>query len=88
MAIVPAHQGRGLAKPLLGACLRRMREMGCDGAYLTTDPPRVTAINLYLGFGFRPDVRSSEEAEAWRGLRDKVKPEFRAILSAAAGGQP
>jgi ribosomal protein S18 acetylase RimI-like enzyme len=77
-SIVPAFQGRQLAKPLLTACLGRMIELGCDGVYLLTEPPRVAAVNLYFRYGFSVDVRSEIEREAWEMLLDRVKPEFRA----------
>lgn len=83
VAIVPACHGRGLGKPLLGACLRRMVELGCESACLTTQPPRLPAINLYLRFGFRPDVRSEQERDAWRLLADRVKGEFRDAIKEA-----
>jgi len=83
VAVVPAHQGRGLGKPLLAACLRRMVELGCKGAYLTTAPPRIPAINLYLRFGFRPVVRSEREREAWRLVSGCVKEELRKIVAEA-----
>jgi GNAT superfamily N-acetyltransferase len=83
VAIVPSHHGRGLGKHLLAACLRRIARLGYDGAYLTTNPPRVPAINLYVRFSFRPDVRSTEELEAWRLLQYRVKPEFRDAVGAS-----
>ena len=83
VAIVPAYQGRGLGKPLLAACLRRMVDLGYESAYLTTNPPRVPAINLYLGFGFAPDVRSAEERDAWRLLEDRVRGKFRDAIREA-----
>jgi len=83
VAIVPSHQGRGLGKPLLGACLRRLRELGYEGAYLTTSPPRVAAINLYLRCGFVPDVQSEEALSAWQLLKDRIRQEFRGIVDAA-----
>jgi GNAT superfamily N-acetyltransferase len=82
VAIVPAHQGGGLGKPLLAACLNRMVELGCRGAYLTTDPPRIPAINLYLRSGFRPHVRSERERDAWRLVADRVKEDLKATVRA------
>lgn len=41
MAIVPEFQGRGLAKPLLRAICRRLRELGHDRAYLSTSSARL-----------------------------------------------
>ncbi len=82
VAIVPSHQGRGLAKPLLASCLELMEELGCEGAYLTTEPPRIPAINLYLRFGFTPDVRSEDQRRAWQAILEQVKDEFRPAVEA------
>jgi ribosomal protein S18 acetylase RimI-like enzyme len=54
VAIVPEYQGRGLSKPLLSAVCHRLRELGHDCAYLTTNAARQAAINLYRSFGFVP----------------------------------
>ena len=83
VAIVPAHQGAGLGKPLLAACLHRMVELGCEGAYLTTNAPRILAIGLYLRFGFRPRVRSEAEREPWRRVAENVRPELAGLVRAA-----
>ena len=88
VAIVPAFQGFGLGKPLMGSCLRLMVRLGCDSACLTTNPPRVPAINLYLRCGFLPDARSQEERDAWRLLAEKVRPEFRDAVAACAEDRP
>ncbi|MCA1808319.1 MAG: GNAT family N-acetyltransferase [Lentisphaerae bacterium] len=83
VAIVPASQGRGLARPLLAAVLERLRQLGHTRAYLNTSTLRVTAINLYLRFGFVPDIRSDQERRAWRAVIDAVKPEWHARLRQA-----
>jgi GNAT superfamily N-acetyltransferase len=49
-----AHRGRGLARGVLGECLRRLREMGYRSAYLTGYSPE--AMGLYV---------SLEPAERW-----------------------
>jgi GNAT superfamily N-acetyltransferase len=68
VAIVPEMQGRGLANPLLTVICQRLRELGHEQAYLTTAPERIPAINLYLKFGFVPEVRSEVELRAWKGI--------------------
>ena len=73
VAIVPPFQGRGLAKPLLSTALRRLKTLGYDKAYLITSTRRIAAINLYLHFGFRPDIRTEQDAEAWASIRDELK---------------
>jgi GNAT superfamily N-acetyltransferase len=58
-------QGCGLGKPLMSKVLRRMAELH-DRCCLSTQTPRVPAIRLYLRFGFSPDIRDDEAAQAWR----------------------
>ncbi len=54
-AIDPAHQGRGLGKPLLAEMLRRMRSLGHRRAMVGTQIIRLPAIKRYLDLGFRPE---------------------------------
>jgi GNAT superfamily N-acetyltransferase len=68
LAILPAYQGRGLAKPLLSAICQRLRELGHPRAYLTTSSLRLPAIRLYQSFGFVPLIHSQAEAAAWKQL--------------------
>lgn len=51
MAVLPAHQRRGLGDAILGALLNRVREVAPPGAYvnLLTDPP---GRRLYERHGF------------------------------------
>lgn len=69
VAIVPAAQGKGLAKPLLAAICHRLKQLSHTRVFLTTNPPRIPAIALYLTFGFRPDPRNESERTAWRHVR-------------------
>lgn len=73
VAILPAWQGKGLAKPLLALVLRRLRELGHERAYLWTDESRLPAVNLYLGFDFLPDIGSVEERTAWRRVTEALE---------------
>lgn len=72
VAIVPEMQGQGLARPLMTAVCRRMRELGHKRAYLTTAPERIPAINLYLKFGFEPELRSAVELRVWKEIEGKL----------------
>lgn len=67
VAIRPEYQGRGLAKPLLAASLRRLADFH-DRAYLTTQTNTARAINLYLDFGFVPIETYGRCAEGWTWL--------------------
>ncbi len=66
VALVPAMQGKGLAKPLLSAVCSRLRELNHTRAYLVTETARIPAINLYLKFGFVPEIKSANDLSAWR----------------------
>ena len=68
VAIVPEFQGRGLAKPLLSTVCSRLRELGCESAYLTTDTARIPALNLYWLFGFVPNLDTRKDRGAWQRL--------------------
>ena len=74
VAVVPQEQRKGLAKAMLSAVCRRLGELGCDRAYLTTQTIRIAAIGLYLSLGFVPEVKSEEERAAWVELRDGGGP--------------
>jgi GNAT superfamily N-acetyltransferase len=73
LAIVPDEQGKGLAKALMSAVCYRLRELGHRRAYLTTSTARVPAINLYLQFGFVPEISSVRDTAVWRELRQILK---------------
>jgi len=68
VAILPAFQGRGLAKPLLTAVCLRLRELGHTSAYLTTSAARIPALNLYGKFGFTPVIRDEMDRAVWQEI--------------------
>ncbi|NQT53651.1 GNAT family N-acetyltransferase [bacterium] len=76
VAIVPDIQGRGLARPMLGAACNRLRELGHPRAFLDSQTMRVPALNLYLKFGFRPDIRHDDDLRAWRLVGPHLKPAY------------
>lgn len=65
VGILPAHQGKGLAKPLLSAVMTRLAQ-DHDRVFLRTQTPSYRAVNLYLDYGFVPYVRGSQDEEGWR----------------------
>jgi len=72
VAIHPAHQGKGLSRPLMTRVLERMKELGHDRAYLITQTVRLPAINLYLSFGFEPFIKTAEDEKNWREVRENL----------------
>ena len=74
VAIVPSMQGKGLAKPLLTAVCNRLAEFGHERAFLDTASVRGPAIQLYLKFGFVPDIRNETDVKTWHSLRDEMSP--------------
>jgi ribosomal protein S18 acetylase RimI-like enzyme len=75
VGIVPAEQGKKLAKPLLSAVMARLA-LDHPSAYLTTQTTSWRAVNLYLDFGFVPYGVDAAAAEGWalmeQALRRKI----------------
>ena len=72
VAIVPEYQGLGLAKPLMTTICVRLRELGHERAYLTTSSARLAAINLYLQFGFVPDLNNPADQLIWDSVAARL----------------
>lgn len=73
VAISPEVQGNQLAKPLISAVCQRLISLGHEKAYLNTSTGRIPALNLYLHFGFEPDIQSDQDVQNWRLVRDHLK---------------
>ena len=73
VAIIPAEQGKGLAKPLLSTVCNRLKALGHPRAHLTTQTVRIPAINLYLTFGFVPAIDSERDRQMWQRLQKYLK---------------
>jgi ribosomal protein S18 acetylase RimI-like enzyme len=65
VGIVPAYQGRKLARPLLSAVMARLAR-DHSTAYLTTQTTSYRAVNMYLNFGFVPFLTTEEDEAGWR----------------------
>ncbi len=78
VAIRPAYQGRGLAKAMLAHALRQMSQWH-SRAMLDTQTRRLPAIQLYLDFGFVPDLTEPGSDIGWR--------EVAAVLSHSSLGE-
>src|SRR5262245_43658372 len=77
VAILPEYQGQGLAKPLMTLVCNRLKALGHRRAYLDTSTVRVPAINLYLSFGFVPEISTPEDLQVWRELVPHLKYAYR-----------
>jgi len=77
VAIVPEHQGKGLAEPLLAAVCNKLKSLGHNKAYLTTQTCRLPAISLYAKFGFVPVIESDHDRKIWRDLERHIKRPLR-----------
>lgn len=64
VGIHPDYQGRGLAKPLVGAALARLAQAH-RRAYLTTQTTSWIAIKVYLDCGFTPLPGTPRFEDAW-----------------------
>ena len=71
-----AHQGKGLSKSLVSLAMHRMRDLGYQTAYLTTQTASWVAIKVYSQFGFRADVREEREIEGWKIVEEKTRLKF------------
>lgn len=92
VAIRPAYQGAGLAKPLLAWVCNRLRELGHTRAYLTTSTSRVPAICLYFGLGFLPNLAGTGRQQDWQDFLARTENEpraaaVRAYLAATLDGK-
>lgn len=59
------YRGKGLSKPLLSYACHKLKQLDHKQAYLTTDTDLLPAINLYLQFGFQPEINSEHDKRAW-----------------------
>jgi ribosomal protein S18 acetylase RimI-like enzyme len=69
VAIDPAYQGRGLAKPLLATALHRLVR-DHQRAFLETQTTSYRAVGLYLKYGFEPVLESETDRRAWAIVED------------------
>lgn len=76
VSVDEAHQGQGLSKPLVSLAMHRLRELGHQSAYLTTQTASWVAIKVYHHFGFRAVASSEKEREGWKIVSDKTGIDF------------
>ncbi len=69
VAILPSEQGNGLAKPLLTKIMHTFQQLGYQSAKLETGSVRLPAVNLYLKYGFEPNMISEDDPFVWRVIQ-------------------
>ena len=67
MWIRPAHQGKGLGRPLMDACLAAARALGFQRLRLDSERKLEAALHLYRDYGFVEvaDYNRNPRAEIW-----------------------
>ena len=67
MWIRPEHQGRGLGRPLMEACLAEARALGYRVLRLDSESRMAAAIHLYRAYGFTEiaDYNGNHRANVW-----------------------
>ena len=72
VSVRPSCQRRGLSKAALAYSLKQLAQWH-DRCYLVTATARVPAINLYLNFGFVPNLSLPNAAAIWQELSPRLK---------------
>lgn len=65
IATLPEYQNLGLGKALLSQVCSTLLEKGHRQGSLSTSTARVSAISLYLKFGFVPLIQSESDEISW-----------------------
>jgi ribosomal protein S18 acetylase RimI-like enzyme len=67
MWIRPAHQGKGVGRPLMDACLAEARALGCRRLRLDSEERLTAAVHLYRAYGFKEiaDYNGNPRASVW-----------------------
>lgn len=72
VSIIPEYQGQNLAKPLLSKALHILSKKH-KSVYLTTQTINYKAINLYLGFGFKPLLNYENDEYGWQLVEERLQ---------------
>lgn len=51
LGVTPSHQRQGIARSLVGECRQWASELGCETAWLATEPDNEKAVALYRSLG-------------------------------------
>lgn len=83
VGITKAYQGRGLARPLIGYTMKRLKALGYQKLLLSTQTTSWVACRLYMEMGWRPRLDYSGTPEmGWRVLK-RLLPDQKALESIA-----
>lgn len=64
----PLYRGKRLGKTISLAVLHAFAQRGCTGAVLETQDFRLTAIRVYLGLGFVPEIAHESHPARWDAI--------------------
>ena len=74
MGVLPAHEGKGIAKAMLSRLFRRYDELGLTGrVFLVTQSWSYPAIHIYQTYGFAP--APSDPPEVWELIQKMLGKE-------------
>ncbi|MCD9021033.1 GNAT family N-acetyltransferase [Cohnella silvisoli] len=68
VGVLPEYSGKGLGFAITIAALHKMREVGCELAFLETDDFRLPAIRIYLKLGFQPVYKDESHPARWERI--------------------
>jgi GNAT superfamily N-acetyltransferase len=77
VAIIPKMRGKGLSRSMMTILCNRLRNLGHEGAYLTTNTARFPAVRLYWRFGFRPEYINPSDQAVWQELEHRIRQGYR-----------
>ncbi|MCB0668455.1 MAG: GNAT family N-acetyltransferase [Saprospiraceae bacterium] len=69
VVIDPGYRGKGLGKVLIHYTLIQLSHF-YSKAFLTTQTTSYPAINIYLDFGFIPQIKTHDDQKAWKLLQE------------------
>ena len=70
----PWYRGQGYGRLAVLAAMQRLKDMGFEKCYLSTDDFRLPAVAVYLSLGFAPAFDPSDEptARRWKAVREQL----------------
>ncbi len=71
VAVRPAWQGRGLARPMMSQAMRLLAAHH-DEVHLCTQADRIPAIALYLRYGFVPSISDAHSRQLWAHVSTRL----------------